>query len=182
VIDRSLADVRLGAALRNPERVGWRIALTGYAHPEDPVRASGAGFDHHLSKSLTVEASLAHSLRPGASKEIRSPTTSIHRRPPIARILAWRVRTRASGRAHHSSGTGERVTGPLTLSGAAVTRAGVPGSFRVPRPHRARRSMRGAAPNDFTARTASSLAASARAPNALERIRRGAAAGVTLDP
>ena len=43
------------------------IALTGYGQPEDRVRALAAGFDHHLTKPVDVEALLRLIATQGAS-------------------------------------------------------------------------------------------------------------------
>ncbi len=47
---------RLRETVKDPMPV--MIALTGYGQPEDRVRALAAGFDHHLTKPVDVEALL----------------------------------------------------------------------------------------------------------------------------
>ena len=47
---------RLRETMEGPMPV--MIALTGYGQPEDQARALAAGFDHHLTKPVDVEALL----------------------------------------------------------------------------------------------------------------------------
>ena len=56
------------------------IALTGYGQPEDRVRALAAGFDHHLTKPVDVEALLRLIATHGA--RTAAPTTTPAPAPP----------------------------------------------------------------------------------------------------